>query len=318
MKLEIGVQSFNIVHDENPAEGFELMKKAGFDCCDFSLNRYMKNNDIYEEKNTRFFDKSVEELKEFFTPHKEGAKKAGIRIHQMHMPYPLFVPGAKDEFNDYLRDVVAKKSLEVCHFLDCKYIVVHGFKIAHYYGSEEAEWEEMRKFLEAIAPLAKEYGITMCMENLYGSLGSRHVEGPGCDAVKAAARIDAMNEKFGAEVLGFCYDTGHGNLTGLDPYRFITTLGKRLKLLHMHENDGIADLHQIPYTFTRFRENRSILGWEGVLAALGEVGFDKVLNFETGPVLGSFPTELKGDALHMLCRIGCYFSDQIDLHRTDK
>ena len=59
MRPEIGVQSKNIVYDENPAEGFALMKRAGFSCCDFSLNNYLKNTDLYEENLNRFFDKSV-------------------------------------------------------------------------------------------------------------------------------------------------------------------------------------------------------------------------------------------------------------------
>ena len=48
---------------------------------------------------------------------------------------------------------------------------------------------------------------------------------------------------------------GHANIVGLDFEKFITTLGSRLKVLHIHDNDSISDLHQIPFTFTRTREN---------------------------------------------------------------
>ena len=312
MALEIGVQSKNVVFDDNPAEGFEVLKNAGFTCCDFSLNNYLKNTDLYQEVLNRFFDKSVEELESFFTPHKEGAKAAGIRINQMHMPYPTFVPGAKSELNDYLWNEVGPKSMEICRFLGCHNIVIHGFKLTRYYGSEQAEWEKTLEFLEFLAPKAVEYGITMCMENLYNSQGNRMVEGPGGNAYKAAERIDRMNDKFGAEVLGFCYDTGHGNLVGIDPYKFITVLGKRLKVLHMHENDGIADLHQLPFTFTRTRENTSVLDWDGILRGLKETGFEGVLSFETAPVLDCFPPELKEDVLKLIARTGMYFRSRIE------
>ncbi len=312
MKLQVGVQSKNIVYDDNPAEGFAMMKRAGFDCCDFSLNNYLKNTDLYEEKLNRFFNKSIEELRDFFSPHKAGAEAAGVRINQMHMPYPTFVPGAKDEVNEYLWNNVGPKSLEICSFLECPNIVVHGLKLTRYYGSEEAEWAKTQEFLEFLAPKASEYGITMCMENLYNGSGARMVEGPGCNPYKAAERIDRMNEKYGAEVLGFCYDTGHGNLVGLDPYKFITILGKRLKVLHMHENDGISDLHQLPFTFTRTRENTSVLDWNGILKGLKEVGYEGVLSFETAPVLDCFPEELKEDALRMIARIGDYFARRIE------
>lgn len=311
MKLQVGVQSRNIVYDDNPAEGFAMMKRAGFECCDFSLNNYLKNTDLYEEKLNKVFDRTVDELKEFFTPHKEGAEAAGIRINQMHMPYPTFVPGAKQHINVYLWNNVGPKSLEVCAYLGCHNIVVHGFKLTRYYGSEEAEWEKTREFLAFLAPMAKELKITLCVENLYNGFGAHMVEGPCCSAEKAAKRIDEFNEEYGAEVLGFCYDTGHGNLVGIDPYKFIKTLGKRLKVMHIHENDGIADLHQMPFTFTRTRENTSILDWDGVIRGLRETGYEGVLSFETAPVLDCFPGELKEDALHMIARIGEYFAGRI-------
>jgi sugar phosphate isomerase/epimerase len=154
-------------------------------------------------------------------------------------------------------------------------------------------------------------GITLCVENLYNGSGGHMMEGPCCDAVKAAERIDRMNEKYGAEVLGFCFDTGHANLVGLDFERFLTTLGHRLKVLHIHDNDGDSDLHQIPFTFTKTRENTASTDWEGFLRGLQKIGYDKVLSFETAPVLTTFPDELKMDALGLIARIGRYFSERI-------
>ena len=72
------------------------------------------------------------------------------------------------------------------------------------------------KFIDFIAPFARDHGITICIENLYDGKGGHLVEGPGCDARKAVERIDYINEKYGAEVLGFCFDTGHANLVGID------------------------------------------------------------------------------------------------------
>lgn len=309
--LGIGVQTKNVIDDENPLEGFEMLRQTGFSCCDFSLNGYLKNTNIYQSELNRFFDKSIGELAEFFKPHKEAAKKAGICINQMHMPYPVYVPGADEEINDYLWKQVAPKSMEVCHFLACKYIVVHGFKLARFLGSEELEWQETAKFLDSIAPFAKEMGITICIENLYDSVADHLVEGPGCDARKAAARIDYFNEKYSAEVLGFCMDTGHANLVGIDFEKFITILGSRLKVLHIHDNDGIGDLHQIPFTFARTRENTSSTDWEGFIRGMRNIQFDKVLSFETAPVLTAFPESMKEEALRFIAKIGKHFAGEI-------
>ncbi|SEJ03913.1 Sugar phosphate isomerase/epimerase [Lachnospiraceae bacterium A10] len=309
--LEIGVQTHNAVMDENPEAGFQMMRDAGFTCADFSLNMYLKNTDLYKERLNGFFDQSIEELEQFFTPHKEAAKSAGVRIHQMHMPYPNFIPSAADSINDYLLREMAPKSMQICKFFDCKYIVVHGLKVKHFYGTEEAEWEATEKFLDRIFPMAKEMGITICVENIYTSAGKHILEGPCCDARKMAERIDRINEKYGAEVLGFCFDTGHANLVGIDFEKFILTLGKRLKVLHIHDNDGIADLHQVPFTFTRTRENNPSTDWEGFVRALRAIDYDGVLNFETAPVLRSFPEGLRPQALRMLAEIGQYFAREI-------
>lgn len=311
----IGVQSKNVIQDSNPQAGFEILRQAGFSCADFSLNGYLLNTSLYQSELNDFFNMSVSELERFFEPHKNGAKAAGIFINQMHMPYPNYVPRAEKEINDYLWNVVAPKSMSVCAFFECPYIVVHGFKLAHYLGSEEAEWQQTEKFLNFLAPMAKEMGITICIENLYNGIGTHMIEGPCCDAKKAIERIDRMNEKYGAEVLGFCFDTGHANLVGIDFEDFITTLDYRLKVLHIHDNDGQRDLHQIPFTFTKTRENVASTDWNGFLRGLRKIKFAQVLSFETAPVLTSFPNELKLDILKLIAGIGNYFGEKIVCER---
>ncbi|MCI8418515.1 MAG: sugar phosphate isomerase/epimerase [Lachnospiraceae bacterium] len=307
----IGVQTKNVVNDTHPEEGFALLGRTGFSCADFSLNGYLLNTSLYEEKVNAFFDKSTGELEKFFTPHRQGAIAAGITISQMHMPYPNYVPRGSRELNAYLRNVVAPKSLAVCAFFDCPYLVVHGFKLAYFMGSEEEEWKETEKFLDFLAPMAKEMGITLCIENLYEGLGNHLVEGPCCRAEKAVERIDRMNDKYQAQVLGFCFDTGHANLVGLDFESFLMTLGHRLKVLHIHDNDGVADLHQIPFTFTQTRENLPSTDWEGFLRGLQSIGYQGALSFETAPVLTAFPQEMKAEALSFIARIGHYFASQL-------
>ena len=311
--LEIGVQTKNAVEDQNPAEGFRMLKRAGFSCVDFSLNYYLTNKTLYRMEQNHFFDKTRGELEDYFTPHKREAQAAGIRIHQMHMPYPIYMPNGKKELNDYLWNVMAPKSMELCSFFECSYIVIHGFKLAKNLGSEEAEWSETERFIHSIAPMAKEMGITICIENLYSSVGKHIVEGPCCNVGKAVERIDRINDRYGVEVLGFCFDTGHANLTRLDFEDFMTRLGHRLKVFHIHDNDGVGDLHQIPFTFTKTRENQPSTDWEGFVRGLRAMGFDKVLSFETAPVLSAFPQDMKEDVLSLIAKIGKHFAGEAGL-----
>lgn len=313
--LGIGVQTKNVVKDEHPEEGFALLKSCGFDHADFSLNGYLLNTDLYQNSLNKFFDKSVAELEEFFLPHKKAARVQGITINQMHMPYPVYVPNGRKELNEYLWNEMAPKSMQLCHFLECPNIVIHGFKMARFLGSEEAEWAETERFIDFLAPMAKEMGITICIENLYDGIGGHLLEGPCCNVHKAVERIDRINERYQAEVLGFCFDTGHANLVGLDFESFLITLGKRLKVLHIHDNDGIGDLHQIPFTFTKTRENTSSTDWKGFIRGLKNIHFDGVLSFETAPVLTAFPEEMKPQALRFIAEIGEYIKNQIAMVR---
>ncbi len=169
--LRIGVQTKNVIEDDHPEDGYALLKASGFSCVDFSLNGYLLNTALYQSEVNSFFDQTMQELEQFFAPHKKGAKSAGITINQMHMPYPNYVPKGSKELNDYLWNVVAPKSMEICAFMGCPYIVVHGFKLAYYLGSERKEWERTEAFLDSLAPIAKELGITICIENLYEGIG---------------------------------------------------------------------------------------------------------------------------------------------------
>ncbi|MCR4611665.1 MAG: sugar phosphate isomerase/epimerase, partial [Lachnospiraceae bacterium] len=105
--LPIGVQSSIAVNHEDPFRDLSILKAIGFSSIDFSLHSYLTNKDLYKEKRNGFFDKSEEDLFEYFTHLKKGCEQTGIQIFQMHMPYPNYVPTAKKEFNDYLREVMA-------------------------------------------------------------------------------------------------------------------------------------------------------------------------------------------------------------------
>lgn len=318
--MKIGIQTKYIVDDRCPETGFAMLSEAGFSCADFSLNAYLSNDSIYRSELNDFFSQSTAALEHFFGRHKRGAKEAGIAISQMHMPSPVYVPEGmpgsalkgRKETNDYMWNVVALKSMEICRFFECPFMVIHGFKPADWFSTETEQWEKTEEFINFLAPVAKDMGITICIENLFHKSDTGFREGPGCNAQKAAERIDRMNEKYKAQVLGFCFDTGHANLIGIDPEPFITALGHRLKVLHIHDNDGTGDLHQIPFTSAKSKGKKAAVDWDGFIAGLKNIQFDEVLNFETAPAVSVFPEEIKRDVLKLIAGIGKYFSRQLE------
>lgn len=309
--LAVGVQSKGIVYDNNPLEGFEMMKRTGFSCCDFRLDSYLTDSSFGFPEDNDFFQRSVGELKSFFAPHKEAAEIVGIEIHQMYMPYPVYIPNTRDEKSRYLMQTAASKSMEICAFFQCPYMVVHGLGCAGISGEYAAAQEWISQFVETLAPMAKELKITICIENGYTNIGNHSMEEHYHDVKNAVAFIDHMNIKYGAEVLGFCFDTGQANLAGINFEDFIIQLGSRLKVLHIYDNDGIRNLMQIPFTSSVDCGNAYPTDWDGFVRSLRKIQFDKVLSFDIAPALSAFPGKMKQDVLRFAAQIGSYFVGEI-------
>lgn len=158
--------------------------------------------------------------------------------------------------------------------------------------------------------MAKKCGIVICLENMFIDQKAHLTEGACSDFVEAAAWIDELNEIAGEEIFGFCFDVGHANILGKNLYQSVLALGGRLKILHIHDNDGVSDLHTMPYTFAR-SWNSAATDWEGFLRGLREIKYEGVINFETFRCMESFPEELHPFVLRLLAEMGRYFSAQI-------
>lgn len=58
-------------------------------------------------------------------------------------------------------------------------------------------------------------------------------------------------QDYSPKFLGFCYDTGHGNLPDFQPFRpELMRINDRILAFHIHDNDGHADLHRLPFSGT--------------------------------------------------------------------
>ena len=310
--LKVGMQTgYNGWFDyDDPLPGLELIKKHGFDAIDYNIDTFVSTEHLRKESLDSFFDKSEEELYEHFTPLKEALQKTGIVISQMHAPLPAFVYG-EDDFNRYMV-TVHEKCIAVCDFVGCPAIVVHPT----YTANREYRMENNLGFYRTLIPAAKKHGVTVCAENLFTSFNGRHVDGACSHPDECVRLIDALNAEAGEKVFGFCFDMGHANLLGRNIYEFITTLGDRLTLLHIHDNDGANDLHMMPYTYTRNWGRFLVADWEGLIKGLADINFDGTLSFESYNIIRSFPRPLWPQVLALLSATGHYWIDRIEAIRA--
>ena len=284
----------------------KFIKECGFDGVDFNMDHALPGSKIKSGELTDFFDKSTEEIFEFFTPFKEACEKHGISVAQMHAPFPAYVED-NDEVNDYLITVM-EKSFAVAHFLNCKAVVVHPASLDDKEKEKQVNLERYRRLI----PAAKKYGVIICLENMFRRARGQTIEGSCSNVEEAVWYIDKLNEEAGEKVFGYCLDIGHATLVKRDLYHFIKTLGDRLTALHIHDNNGDNDLHLAPYTQRNWKFDCTTTDWDAFTKALKEIGYEGNLSFETYAALALIPEQLHEPMLKFIAATGKYFREQIE------
>jgi len=307
--LTIGVQTKGIIAERGDVtKGFQKIAEAGFTKIDFNLDAFLINKDVYAGRLNKFFDKEIPELVAIFQKYKQAMDMYGLKPSQMHAPYPVYVPG-NGKATAYMQANVIPKSIIIAEAMGVPWVVIHPFKLQYSKG-KEVERQTNLEYFKMLVPLLKQCGVKVCLENLYEGVGKRITEGVCSDVEDAIWYIDTLNEYAGQELFGFCLDTGHLQLAKKDPYEFITKMGSRIKALHLHENNGKDDTHQLPFTFGR--DESSGVDWEGILRGLKEIGYQGTLNFETFPAMNSFPHNVKSAVLKTIYDTGVYMAKQMD------
>jgi len=304
---KIGVGSMGIVDKENPENGYKMLKEAGFDCVDFNFDAYLNINDVMRGDINDFFDRPIDDIWQDLKPHAEAAVKYGLSFDHMHAPFPMLIKDHEDWSEKMTR--ITKNCMEICARMGGRYIVVHPVSLAYECSKQEEHDFNIGLYKELI-PTARQCGVVICLENMFVEKNFHMMEGVCSDFKEAADMIDELNAMAGEELFGFCFDVGHANLLGKNLYQSLVTLGKRVKMLHIHDNDGLSDLHSLPYTFGRSWQG-ICTDWEGFLKGLSAIGYDGVINFETYRAMFNFPKELHPQVLSLIVSTGRYFSEQI-------
>lgn len=269
----LSVQSGDVVYDLGFEMGYRLIREAGFEAIDWNIDNGWDHQAATEGRiGESIFTKSPEEVLAYYADELAEIRKNGLVITQAHAPFPSFHKNNPD-FLDYAIENI-KGSILLCDAVGCKRLVVHGISCRYDTPSmnKERVWELNMKLYSSLIPVLQETDVTVCLENLFtGSIPA--VEGTCCDPEEAVALIDTLNEMAGKECFGFCLDTGHLNLFKKFVPTYVHTLGKRIKALHLHDNDSIRDQHLMPFV--------GCFHWDSFITALRDIGYDGDLNFET-------------------------------------
>lgn len=135
--------------------------------------------------------------------------------------------------------------------------------------TDEVRYERWIHCLRKLSEYVEGTGVTLCIENLFSV--------PQCRSVE---QIKHMIRDAGSKNLAICLDTGHLHLCNRqnvlqETHReFILSAGELLQALHITENNGLGDTHQMPYSA------RHGLDWKEVMQALQEVNYKDLFNLE--------------------------------------
>jgi sugar phosphate isomerase/epimerase len=191
----------------------------------------------------------VEFKREYLAAHPEApsperigelAEEYGVSV-TLHAPFRTWNAGSFDEAARADSVARVKQTLDDAAEIGAGAVVVHGGSVRERYP----EWvrdraaDHARRSLQECAQYAQYVGVPLCLENQPPSAEKRRYTTTPADL---AAMLDAVSVP--PEFLGVTLDVGHAAVAGVDWRRFVERFGERIRVLHLHDNDGSADQHR--------------------------------------------------------------------------
>ena len=279
---------------------YRMIAECGFDGVDASLDHLATGAEIREKRIPEvLLSGSEKEIRALARPWGDAAKKYGIDNYQAHAPFPSLI-SEDDEYNDAIVKMI-ESTIIAADEINCRNLVVHPFFLGYQQRlSPEREWEINIDRYSRLIPAAKKYGVTVCLENMFtGNRGKLYAA--CCSNIDTAcAYVDELNRIAGQKVFGFCFDTGHALLCGLDMRDALVKLGDRISAFHVHDNNGINDQHLAPYM--------GILDWDRFVKGLSEIPFNATMSFETFNIWNTVDNELAPEIMKFIHSCGRMFA----------
>lgn len=221
------------------------------------IEKIIKNSEIKfweipNEGSTKINDKIFKKLKDLLS--------IGIEIN-IHAPFDSNTYSSLD-INERKRVLsILSNSLDWANKLNSKYIVVHPGK--RYGIDNEKEYEYTKNGIIELALKAEKYGILVLVEN-----GIKNLSFIISDLSECIKFFNDVNE---FKNIGFCLDIGHANING-KVEKHILDLFDKIINIHIHDNDGFSDSHQII--------GKGKIDWYKILEILKRKGYKNYMTME--------------------------------------
>ena len=308
--MKIGIQALGVIalEPEHTKElGFKAVSEAGFEGVDLSLESFYDTRSVSDPSVPCFYDRSGDELKRFFEPYADECARYGLKFIQSHAPFINYSGNgaAWEHFTE-----IVKSSIGIAGFLGSPYIVVHPL-ISGGELERNRELELNREFFLQLAPVAEDAEIKICIENLFYYSAETVKKCPLSEAEEATDFIRSLNSDVGADIFNYCFDIGHATLLKQDIRGMINTASDLLVVTHLHDNNGIRDLHALPFSVISNWGRQSEVDWSSFIQGMRDIAYDGTLSFETAGIMLNMPEELKSGAMSYIACAGRYLKGKI-------
>ncbi len=300
--MKLSVSTGTLFNRFGIEQSLRMMKEAGFDCVDYGLDRWHPDRaSVLESQSYRM---SEEETVAQYQNIKKLADEIGIEIYQTHAIFGEF-PACDCE--EYVEATV--KNIIATHTLGCRYSVIHPVRTPGRFFDEKKEegFEFNLRLFQRLLPYLEKYDVVIGIEPMWLDDENRVI----CPSVcSRPEEILEFIRVLGDKHFCACLDYGHVALTGKGTGDTvggaIRKLGQHMKIVHIHEVDGVWDNHNAPYTYP------DVMDWDDIIAAMRGTGYAGTVNFEVGPAYyNNYPDRLIPEALRHLAAIGRDILDQI-------
>lgn len=264
----------------------EMCEKSGYKYLDFGFAELALVSERFKG----------EQWKDELNEYKTIAEKAGISFVQAHATiFDFCNPGVDYEE----KRLLFERSITGAKLLGASWIVVHpSTKIRDGKMAPETH-EENVEFFRKYAAFAKELGIGLAIENMWGEkiAGVSHYAVQPEEVLRLIEDIQCDNVKV-------CWDVEHGSIENINQTEALDMLKKHIVATHISDEAGVDQIHILPY-FGK-------IDWEKLLKAFADIGYNGIFNFEIQHYLPGVPEELILPAMKFSREVGAYLVKRLE------
>ena len=240
---------------QDPVKAVRAYEGSGFQYLDYSFYHMLTIPDHpLMQENWRDVIRDV----------KAAAEELGITFVQAHLPACKLIGEGKA-----IGLAACLRAIEACGMLGIKIAVIHSSFAEgpyRYPEDKEAYFAANKPFFQALIPTMEQYGVQVLLEN------SCEVNTQGAYFPMTGQDLNEMIAFLDHPMFGAVWDIGHAHIQGLDQRDEMVTMGKNLKAVHIHDNNGKRDQHQTVFNGS--------LDWDSFLRGIRDSGFEGPFTYE--------------------------------------